>query len=78
MGFKQYNVSRFGLEAYAAAIGAYPSDLFLCTLINTVLAGGASLFLSTFVLVIVWFCAKESRQKGRALQHAFDFVAGTV
>ncbi|KAF8949482.1 hypothetical protein BGZ47_000023 [Haplosporangium gracile] len=78
VGFKQYNVSRFGMEAYAAAIGAYPSDLFLCTLINTVLAGGASLFLSTFVLVIVWFGAKESRQKGRALQHAFDFVAGNV
>ncbi|KAF9551359.1 hypothetical protein EC957_009243 [Mortierella hygrophila] len=78
VGFKQYNVSLFGLEAYAAAIGAYPSDLFLCTLINTVLAGGASLFLSTVVLVIVWFCAKESRQKGRALQHAFDFVAGNV
>ncbi|KAF9130656.1 hypothetical protein BGW39_002798 [Mortierella sp. 14UC] len=76
--FKQYNVSRFGMEAYAAAIGAYPADLFLCTLINTVLAGGASLFLSTIALVVVWCGAKEGRQKGRTLQHAFDFVAGNV
>ncbi|KAF9933209.1 hypothetical protein FBU30_006150 [Linnemannia zychae] len=74
--FKQYNVSRFGMEAYAAAIGAYPSDLFLCTLINAVLAGGASLFLSIIALVIVWCCTKESRQKGRTLQHAFGFVTG--
>ncbi|KAF9912468.1 hypothetical protein EC991_010555 [Linnemannia zychae] len=76
--FKQYNVSRFGMEAYAAAIGAYPTDLFLCTLINTVLAGGASLFLSTIALVVVWCGAKEGRQKGRTLQHAFDFVTGNV
>ncbi|KAF9096792.1 hypothetical protein BGX29_008436 [Mortierella sp. GBA35] len=76
--YKQYNVSRFGMEAYAAAIGAYPSDLFLCTLINTVLAGGVSLFLSSIALIILWCGAKESRQKGRTLQHAFDFVAGNV
>ncbi|KAG0332084.1 hypothetical protein BG000_010350 [Podila horticola] len=73
---KRYNVSRFGIEAYAAAIGADPSDLFLCTFINTVLAGGASLFLSAFYLVIAWVKAKESHQKGKALQHAFNFVAG--
>ncbi|KAI1319821.1 hypothetical protein EDD11_002815 [Mortierella claussenii] len=39
-GTRQYNVSRFGIEAYAAAIGAFPSDLFLCTLVNIVMAGG--------------------------------------
>ncbi|KAG0264373.1 transducer of ERBB2 [Mortierella polycephala] len=72
---KQYNVSRYGMEAYAAAIGAYPSNLFLCTLINTVMAGGASLFLSAIVLIIAWFIAKESHQKGKTLQHAFNFVA---
>ncbi|KAG0024586.1 hypothetical protein BGZ81_007645, partial [Podila clonocystis] len=71
---KRYNVSRFGIEAYAAAIGADPSDLFLCTFINTVLAGGVSLFLSAFYLVIVWVKAKESHQKGKTLQHAFNFV----
>ncbi|KAG0379513.1 hypothetical protein BGX24_000111 [Mortierella sp. AD032] len=76
--FKQYNVSRFGMEAYAAAIGAYPADLFLCTLINTVLAGGVSLFFSTIALVVAWCGTKEGRQKGRTLQHAFDFVAGNV
>ncbi|KAG0252982.1 hypothetical protein BGZ95_006478, partial [Linnemannia exigua] len=76
--FTQYNVSRFGMEAYAAAIGAYPADLFLCTLINTVLAGGVSLFLSTIALVVAWCGTKEGRQKGRTLQHAFDFVAGNV
>ncbi|KAF9323859.1 hypothetical protein BG006_001051 [Podila minutissima] len=57
---KRYNVSRFGIEAYAAAIGADPSDLFLCTFINTILAGGVSLFLSAFYLVIAWVKAKES------------------
>lgn len=69
-------MSRFGIEAYAAAIGADPSDLFLCTFINTILAGGASLFLSAFYLVIAWVKAKESHQKGKTLQHAFNFVAG--
>ncbi|KAG0082874.1 hypothetical protein BGZ92_011288 [Podila epicladia] len=73
---KRYNVSRFGIEAYAAAIGADPSDLFLCTFINTILAGGVSLFLSAFYLVIAWVKAKESHQKGKTLQHAFNFVAG--
>ncbi|KAF9178529.1 hypothetical protein BGZ50_007665 [Haplosporangium sp. Z 11] len=75
---KQYNVSRYGIEAYAAAIGVYPSNLFLCTLINTVMAGGASLFLSAIVLIIVWFIAKESHQKSKTLQHVFNFVAGNL
>ncbi|KAF9576856.1 hypothetical protein EC968_003363 [Mortierella alpina] len=75
---RQYNVSRFGMEAYAAAIGAYPSKLFLCTFINTVMVGGASLFVSGFLLVIAWFLAKESHLRGKTLQHAFNFVAGNL
>ncbi|KAF9191997.1 hypothetical protein BGZ49_003474, partial [Haplosporangium sp. Z 27] len=76
--FKAYNISHYGMASYAAAIGAYPSNLFLCTLINTVLAGGASLFLSVFILVIAWLVAKESHQKDKTLQHAFNFVAGNL
>ncbi|KAF9943291.1 hypothetical protein BGZ67_003054 [Mortierella alpina] len=75
---KQYNVSRFGMEAYAAAIGAYPSKLFLCTFINTVMVGGASLIVSGFLLVMAWFLAKESHLRGKTLQHAFNFVAGNL
>ncbi|KAG0209378.1 hypothetical protein BGX28_010366 [Mortierella sp. GBA30] len=75
---RQYNVSRFGMEAYAAAIGAYPSNLFLCTFINTAMAGGVSLFISAFLLIIAWFIAKESHQKGKTLEHAFNFVAGNL
>lgn len=69
-------MSRFGIEAYAAAIGADPSDLFLCTFINTILAGGVSLFLSALYLIIAWAKAKESHQKGKTLQYALNFVAG--
>ncbi|KAF9359707.1 hypothetical protein BGX26_011655 [Mortierella sp. AD094] len=76
--FVQYNVSKYGMEAYAAAFGANPSSLFLCTLINTIMAGGASLFISAFLLVIAWLIAKESHQKGKTLQHAFNFVAGNL
>ncbi|KAF9289595.1 hypothetical protein BGZ68_009013 [Mortierella alpina] len=75
---RQYNVSRFGMEAYAAAIGAYPSKLFLCTFINTVMVGGASLIVSGFLLVLAWFLAKESHLRGKTLQHAFNFVAGNL
>ncbi|KAG0346796.1 hypothetical protein BG004_000783 [Podila humilis] len=75
---KQYNESRFGIEAYAAAIGANPANLFLCTLINTVIAGGVSLFLSTIYLVAAWVKSKESHLKGKTLQHAFSFVGGNV
>lgn len=78
IAYQQYNVSRFGIEAYAAAIGADPSDLFLCTFINTILAGGVSLFLSALYLIIAWARAKESHQKGKTLQHALNFVAGNV
>ncbi|KAF9113233.1 hypothetical protein BGX27_001980 [Mortierella sp. AM989] len=73
---KHYNISKYGMEAYAAAIGAYPSNLFFCTFINTIMAGGASLFISAFLLVVAWFIAKESHQKGKTLQYAFNFVAG--
>ncbi|KAG0020754.1 hypothetical protein BGZ80_003636 [Entomortierella chlamydospora] len=73
--FVKYNVSKYGVEAYAAAFGANPSSLFLCTLINTIMAGGASLFISAFLLVVAWLIAKESHQKGKTLEHAFNFVA---
>ncbi|KAF9428116.1 hypothetical protein BGZ94_003350 [Podila epigama] len=73
---KQYNVSRFGIESYAAAIGAYPSNLFLCTLINTVIAGGVALFLSALYLGIALITSSDGRQKGKTLQHALNFVAG--
>ncbi|CAO3564675.1 unnamed protein product [Mortierella alpina] len=75
---RQYNVSRFGMEAYAAAIGAYPSKLFLCTFINTIMVGGASLFVSGGLLVMAWFLAKESHLRGKTLQHASNFVAGNL
>ncbi|KAG0300678.1 hypothetical protein BGZ98_008982 [Dissophora globulifera] len=75
---RQYNVSRFGMESYAAAIGAFPSTLFLGTLINTVLAGGVSLFLSAFCLIGVWFFAGESHQKGNTVHHALNFVTAVL
>ncbi|KAG0369943.1 hypothetical protein BGZ54_008338 [Gamsiella multidivaricata] len=75
---RQHNVSDFGMEAYAAAIGASPSHIFLCTLINVVIAGGAAFFIAAFLLVVAWFVAKESRQKGKTLQHAFNFVTGNL
>ncbi|KAF9436908.1 hypothetical protein BGZ76_002572 [Entomortierella beljakovae] len=75
---KQYNVSRFGMEAYAAAIGAYPTDLFLGTFINTIIAAGISLFISAFLLTVAWSMAKDHHQKGKTLQHAFSFVTGNL
>jgi hypothetical protein len=73
----QHNVSRFGIEAYAAAIGAFPSSLFLGTLLNAVLAMIAALLLSGGFLGIAWMMAKEKHQRGKTLQHSFNFVAGT-
>ncbi|KAI1315741.1 hypothetical protein EDD11_000391 [Mortierella claussenii] len=74
----QYNVSRFGLEAYAAAIGAFPSSLFLGTLINTALAAAASLLVSAALLGVAWIMAKENHQRGKTLYHARNFVAGNL
>ncbi|KAF9928492.1 hypothetical protein FBU30_002341 [Linnemannia zychae] len=74
----QYNVSRFGVEAYAAAIGAYPSTLFLGTLINAALAMVAVLLLSGVFLGIAWMMAKEKHQRGKTLQHALNFVTGNM
>ncbi|KAG0341505.1 hypothetical protein BG004_006005 [Podila humilis] len=62
------------LDAYAAAIGAYPSNLFLGTLINAALAMVASLVLSGLFLVLAWVMAKEKHQKGKTLQHATNFI----
>ncbi|KAG0303846.1 hypothetical protein BGZ97_001726 [Linnemannia gamsii] len=73
----QHNVSRFGIEAYAAAIGAFPSSLFLGTLLNAVLAMIAALLLSGGFLGIAWMMAKEKHQRGKTLQHSFNFVAGS-
>lgn len=70
-------MSRFGIEAYAAAIGAFPSSLFLGTLLNAVLAMIAALLLSGGFLGIAWMMAKEKHQRGKTLQHSFNFVAGT-
>ncbi|KAI8602135.1 hypothetical protein EDD21DRAFT_372724 [Dissophora ornata] len=42
------------------------------------MAGGASLFLSAFVLVIAWYIANEGHQKGKTLQHAFNFITGNL
>jgi len=66
------------VEAYAAAIGAYPSKLFLGTLINSALAVVASLVLSGVLLIMTWMMAKEKHQKGKTLQHAVNFTAGTL
>ncbi|KAF9577214.1 hypothetical protein BGW38_007730, partial [Lunasporangiospora selenospora] len=66
------------MEAYAAAVGAYPTDLFLCTLINAVMSAGISLFLSAFMIIVAWIMAKENHQRGKTLQHASNFVAGNV
>ncbi|KAF9948184.1 hypothetical protein BGZ65_008239, partial [Modicella reniformis] len=76
--YRKYNVSRYGMEAYAAAIGMFPSDIFLCTLINIIVAGGVSLFLSTFVLVVIWSSAKSNHRKNQTLQYASNFVAGNL
>lgn len=65
------------MEAYAAAIGAYPSKLFLGTLINSALAAVASFVLSGMLLVMAWMMAKGKHQKGKTLQHAANFTAGT-
>ncbi|GJJ76679.1 hypothetical protein EMPS_09038 [Entomortierella parvispora] len=77
-GSQQYNVSRFGIEAYAAAFGASPADLFLCTFVNIILAGGISLFLSAGFLIFAWLMATENHQKGKTLQHALNFVSGNL
>ncbi|KAF9949531.1 hypothetical protein BGZ72_008704 [Mortierella alpina] len=77
-GTEQHNVSRFGIESYAASIGAFPSDLFLGTLINAALAAVGTLVLSAMLLVMAWIKAKETHQKGKTLQHAFNFVAGNL
>ncbi|KAF9334673.1 hypothetical protein BGZ91_010775 [Linnemannia elongata] len=74
----QHNVSRFGIEAYAAAIGAFPSSLFLGTLVNAALAMVATLLLSGGFLGIAWMMAKEKHQRGKTLQHALNFVAGNM
>ncbi|KAF9127848.1 hypothetical protein BGW39_005512 [Mortierella sp. 14UC] len=74
----QHNVSRFGIEAYAAAIGAFPSTLFLGTLINAAFAMVAALLLSGGFLGIAWMMAKEKHQRGKTLQHALNFVAGNM
>ncbi|KAF9281878.1 hypothetical protein BGZ68_006331 [Mortierella alpina] len=77
-GTEQHNVSRFGIESYAAAIGAFPSTLFLGTLINAALAAVGTLVLSAMLLLMAWIKAKENHQKGKTLQHAFNFVAGNL
>ncbi|KAF9574361.1 hypothetical protein EC968_006695 [Mortierella alpina] len=77
-GTEQHNVSRFGIESYAAAIGASPSTLFLGTLINSALAAVGALVLSAILLVMAWIKAKENHQKGKTLQHAFNFAAGNL
>ncbi|KAG0266852.1 hypothetical protein BG011_000467 [Mortierella polycephala] len=74
----QHNVSRFGMQAYAAAIGAYPSALFQGTLINAILAACGSLVISALLLSLAWIMAKENHQRGKTLQHAFNFVAGNL
>ncbi|KAG0088975.1 hypothetical protein BGZ92_005479 [Podila epicladia] len=75
-GSVPHNISRFGVEAYAAAIGAYPSKLFLGTLINAALAVVVSLVLSGILLVVAWVMAKGKHQKGKTLQHAANFITG--
>ncbi|KAF9112870.1 hypothetical protein BGX27_002671 [Mortierella sp. AM989] len=73
-----HNTSRFGVEAYAAAIGAFPLALFLGTLVNSALAAGASLVVSGALLGVAWIMAKENHQIGKTLQHALNFVAGNL
>ncbi|KAF9170787.1 hypothetical protein BGX20_008531 [Mortierella sp. AD010] len=73
-----YNISRFGIESYAAAIGAFPSELFLGTLVNSALAAGLSLVISGVFLGVAWIMAKENHQRGKTLQHALNFVAGNL
>ncbi|CAO3575176.1 unnamed protein product [Mortierella alpina] len=77
-GTEQHNVSRFGIESYIAAISASPSTLFLGTLINAALAAAGTLVLSAMLLAMAWIKAKENHQKGKTLQHAFNFVAGNL
>ncbi|KAG0218741.1 hypothetical protein BGX33_006117 [Mortierella sp. NVP41] len=74
----QHNVSRFGIESYAAAIGAFPSTLFLGTLVNAALALLVALLLSAVFLGFAWMMAKEKHQRGKTLQHALNFVAGNM
>ncbi|GJJ69494.1 hypothetical protein EMPS_01840 [Entomortierella parvispora] len=74
----QYNVSRFGIESYAAAIGAFPLDLFLGTLINAALAAVGSLLVSAALLGFAWIMAKEKHQRGKTLEHALNFVVGNL
>ncbi|KAG0257230.1 hypothetical protein BGZ95_005296, partial [Linnemannia exigua] len=74
----QHNVSRFGIEAYAAAMGAFPSSLFLGTLINAALAMVVVLFLSGVFLGVAWMMAREKHQLGKTRQHAHNFVAGNM
>ncbi|KAF9208785.1 hypothetical protein BGZ49_007535 [Haplosporangium sp. Z 27] len=74
----QHNTSRFGIESYAAAIKAFPSALFLGTLVNSILAAAASLVISGILLGFAWSMAKENHQKGKTLQHALNFVAGNL
>ncbi|KAG0321694.1 hypothetical protein BGZ99_003749 [Dissophora globulifera] len=77
-GSVQHNVSRFGIESYAAAIGAFPTALFLGTLINVALAAVASLAISAVFLGVAWIMAKENHQRGKTLHHALNFVAGNL
>jgi len=74
--YRLANVSRFGMESYAAAIGAFPSSLFLGTLINAALVAGGSLAISAVLMGVAWVMAKENHQRGKTLYHASNFVAG--
>ncbi|KAG0016568.1 hypothetical protein BGZ80_009128 [Entomortierella chlamydospora] len=65
-------------QSYAAAIGAFPSELFLGTLVNSALAAGLSLVISGVLLGVAWIMAKENHQRGKTLQHALNFVAGNL
>ncbi|KAK3813042.1 MAG: hypothetical protein J3Q66DRAFT_41940 [Benniella sp.] len=76
--YKLANVSRFGMESYAAAIGAFPSSLFLGTLINAALVAGGSLVISAVLMGVAWVMAKENHQRGKTLYHASNFVAGNL
>jgi heme O synthase-like polyprenyltransferase len=64
------------MEAYAAAICAFPSSLFLGSLINAALAAVGSLVLSAALMGVAWTMAKENHQRGKTLYHASNFVAG--
>ncbi|KAF9349161.1 hypothetical protein BGX34_002006, partial [Mortierella sp. NVP85] len=76
--YRLANVSRFGMESYAAAIGAFPSSLFLGTLINAALVAGGSLVISAALMGVAWVMAKENHQRGKTLYHASNFVAGNL